>query len=77
MRAEPMEKLKEELGSNAEVFVANLTNPDDVKKDLEGMQTMRTLGKNMAWLIKSIDCAKKNGIDRPAAEDVVRTNFIR
>ncbi len=53
------------------------SNPDDVKKDLEGMQTMRTLGKNMAWLIKSIDCAKKNGIDRPAAEDVVRTNFIR
>jgi multimeric flavodoxin WrbA len=28
--------------------------PDDVKKDLEGMQTMRTLGYNMAWLLKSI-----------------------
>ena len=31
MRAEPMEKLKAELGNNAEVFVANLTNPEDVK----------------------------------------------
>jgi hypothetical protein len=28
--------------------------PEDVKKDLEGMQTMRTLGTNMAWLVKSI-----------------------
>lgn len=29
--------------------------PDDVKKDLEGLQTMRTLGNNMAWLLKSIE----------------------
>lgn len=28
--------------------------PDDVRKDLEGLQTMRTLGTNMAWLLKSI-----------------------
>lgn len=27
---------------------------DDVRKDLEGLQTMRTLGNNMAWLLKSI-----------------------
>ena len=38
------------------------TTPDEVKKDLEGMQAMRTLGKNMAWLLKCIDSGKKNGI---------------
>ena len=31
MRAEPMEKLKAELGDRVEVFTANLTNPDEVK----------------------------------------------
>lgn len=31
MRAEPMEKLKAELGDRVEVFTANLTNPEDVK----------------------------------------------
>lgn len=29
-------------------------NPGDVKKDAEGIQTMETLGRNMAWLMKSI-----------------------
>ena len=28
--------------------------PDDVRRDLEGLQIMRTLGNNMAWLIKCI-----------------------
>ena len=28
--------------------------PEEVKQDSEGMQTMRTLGLNMAWLMKSI-----------------------
>lgn len=52
------------------------TNPDEVKKDLEGMQTMRTLGNNMAWLIKCIDIAKTSGISYPQNEDIVKTNFI-
>ncbi|PJI06983.1 MULTISPECIES: flavodoxin family protein [Clostridium] len=51
--------------------------PEEVKKDLEGMQTMRTLGKNMAWLLKSIEAGKKAGIALPEKETKVKTNFIR
>ncbi|MCL2409785.1 MAG: flavodoxin family protein [Oscillospiraceae bacterium] len=38
--------------------------PDDVRKDLEGLQIMRTLGNNMAWLLKNIEA----GNPPPAAE---------
>jgi len=51
--------------------------PDEVLKDLEGLQTMRTLARNMAWLIKCIDAGKAAGIIPPDAEERVRTNFIR
>ncbi|MBU3804706.1 MAG: flavodoxin family protein [Candidatus Cellulosilyticum pullistercoris] len=51
--------------------------PEEVKQDLEGMQTMRTLGNNMAWLLKAIDAGKKAGIDMPEKEVKVSTNFIR
>lgn len=51
--------------------------PDEVLKDLEGLQTMRNLGKNMAWILKCIDIGKKNGIDIPQAEREYTTNFIR
>ena len=51
--------------------------PEEVLKDEEGMQTMRTLGNNMAWLLKCIDVAKKNGVDYPENEKPVKTNFIR
>ena len=50
--------------------------PEDVKKDLEGMQTMRTLGRNMAWLLKCIELGKENNINRPELEERVATNFI-
>ena len=53
------------------------TNPDEVRKDEEGMQTMRTLGNNMAWLLKCIDVAKNNGVEYPENEKAVKTNFIR
>ena len=53
------------------------TNPDEVRKDEEGMQTMRTLGNNMAWLLKCIDVAKKNGVEYPENEKAEKTNFIR
>ena len=53
------------------------TNPDEVRKDEEGMQTMRTLGNNMAWLLKCIDVAKKNGVEYPENEKAVKTNFVR
>ena len=51
--------------------------PDDVRKDLEGMQTMRTLGRNMAYMLKCIEAGKKAGIPEPEKEELVFTNFIR
>ena len=51
--------------------------PDEVKQDLEGMQTMRTLANNMAWLLKCIEIGKENGIEYPTNENIIRTNFIR
>lgn len=51
--------------------------PEDVKKDEEGMQTLRTLGNNMAWLIKCIDNGRSNGIGTPDKETPIKTNFIR
>lgn len=51
--------------------------PDEVKQDLEGLQTMRTLGANMAWLLKCIEAGKKAGIEMPARETPIKTNFIR
>ena len=50
--------------------------PDDVRKDKEGLQTMRTLGENMAWLLKCIEAGKKAGVPFPAYEARVRTHFI-
>lgn len=51
--------------------------PEEVKQDLEGLQVMRNLGKNMAWLIKCIEASKAAGISRPEQEPPVKTNFIR
>jgi multimeric flavodoxin WrbA len=53
------------------------STPEDVKQDLEGMQTMRTLGNNMAWLLKAIQAGKAAGIEIPEQEKRVFTNFIR
>lgn len=49
----------------------------DVAKDEEGLQTMRQLARNMAWILKSIKVAKSNGVELPATEKKLRTNFIR
>ena len=52
--------------------------PDEVRQDLEGMQVMRMLGRNMAWLLKCIDAAKSAGVAYPESEEPrARTNFIR
>ena len=51
--------------------------PQEVLKDLEGLQTMRTLGRNMAWLLKSIQAGKKAVVALPENEERVWTNFIR
>lgn len=50
--------------------------PEDVRKDEEGLQTMRTLGRNMAFLIKSIALGKE-AYGLPKKETAVKTNFIR
>ena len=50
--------------------------PDDVRKDEEGMQTMRVLGKNMAFLIKSIALGKER-YGLPEKETRIFTHFIR
>ena len=50
--------------------------PEEVKKDIEGCQIMRTLGRNMAFLIKSIALGKeKYGL--PEKEPFTPSNFIR
>ena len=51
--------------------------PDEVRQDAEGMQTMRTLGTNMAWLLKCIEAGKAAGVAMPERESKVATNFIR
>ncbi len=51
--------------------------PEEVRQDKEGLQIMRTVGRNMAWLIKCIEAGKAAGIGYPQTEEKVRTNFIR
>ena len=51
--------------------------PEEVRQDEEGMQTMRNLGRNMAWILKCIEAGKKNGISHPEPEKNHWTNFIR
>ncbi|MCD7935471.1 MAG: flavodoxin family protein [Tannerellaceae bacterium] len=51
-------------------------SPDDVRKDKEGLQIMRTLARNMAWLLHCIQAGKTAGINRPQPEPRVVTNFI-
>ena len=53
------------------------TNPEEVKKDEEGMQIMRILGKNMAYYLKCIEAGKEKGINPPTLEKIEFTNFIR
>ena len=53
------------------------TTPEEVRQDEEGMQTMRTLGNNMAWLLKCIELGKKEEIPFPEGEKKIATNFIR
>lgn len=48
--------------------------PGEAVQDLEGLQIMRTLGRNMAWLLKNIH---QNGLQVPEPEQTIRTDFIR
>ena len=51
--------------------------PDEVLKDIEGLQTMRSLGESIAWLLKSIESGRKADVPAPDYEKKVYTNFIR
>ena len=50
---------------------------EEAAADAEGMQIMRNLGRNMAWILCCIEAGKAAGIEAPVAENDKRTNFIR
>ena len=51
--------------------------PGEIEQDAEGLQTLRNLARNMAWLLKSIDAGKKAGLPLPTTERGSVTNFVR
>ena len=51
--------------------------PELVEQDREGLQTMRNLVQNMAWLLKCIQAERQSGIEVPSAETANWTNFNR
>ena len=58
--------------------VVHGNTPEEVRRDEEGMQVMRALGRNMAWLIKCIEAGKQAGVAFPPPEErIAFTNFIR
>lgn len=50
--------------------------PNDAEQDEEGNQIMEVLGKNMAWLLKSLE-ASKDKVEAPSKTKKIMTNFIR
>lgn len=50
---------------------------EQTANDLEGLQTMRNLARNMAWMLKCFEAGKKQGIEPPTPERDFQTNFIR
>ncbi|MEL7601966.1 MAG: flavodoxin family protein [Bacillota bacterium] len=57
--------------------VVHGNTPDEVRQDLEGMQIMRTLARNMAWFLRCKEAAALSGVALPEKEPRVATNFIR
>lgn len=51
--------------------------PEEVSRDCEGVQTIRNLGRNLAWLMKCLEAGKEKGIRIPSGEEREWTNFIR
>ena len=51
--------------------------PGEAAFDEEGLQTMRNLARNLAWMLKCFEAGKKSGIPLPETEKGNRTNFIR
>ena len=51
--------------------------PEEVVLDAEGLQTMRNIGHNLAWMLKCLQAGKEAGLPLPKSERGSRTNFIR
>lgn len=51
--------------------------PEEVLQDAEGVYVMQQLGRNMAWILKSIEAGKAAGVKQPTAAQKPATNFIR
>jgi multimeric flavodoxin WrbA len=49
--------------------------PEDVRRDLEGMQIMRNLGRNMAWFLRCKEAGAAAGVPWPDKEEHIMTNF--
>lgn len=56
--------------------MAHGNTPEEIKRDTEGVQIMRVLGKNMAWLLRSIEAGKTQQVMPPEKETRISTNFI-
>ena len=52
--------------------------PEEVAQDKEGLQIMRVLARNMAWMLRLREAGDKAGVPQPKQEEVrLATNFIR
>jgi multimeric flavodoxin WrbA len=51
--------------------------PEQVRQDLEGLQTMRILARNMAWFLRCKEAGARAGVALPEREEITFTNFIR
>ena len=50
------------------------STPEEVEKDIEGLQTMRVLGQNMSYVLRAL---ASSGASKPEAEEKIKTDFIR
>ena len=71
----PFEMLNSILIGSQYWNVAFGREPGEVSQDVEGMQTMRTLGKNMAWVLKNLH--RDGAVPRSADEEWQPMHFIR
>lgn len=51
--------------------------PEEVLQDIEGMQNMRFVARNLAWFLKCKQAGEQAGIKEPESEEVIYTNYIR
>ena len=57
--------------------MAHGNSPDEIRQDTEGMQIMRVLGRNIAYLLNCLEAGRKVGVKPPENEMRIYTNFIR